>query len=379
MPESLVPTPLAPFAALEDPRLDRTKRYHPLDVIFMAPCAVVSGANDGVAMEKFGKSKRAWLEKYLSLPTGTPCHDTFTRVFAAVDGEAIVACFLKWVEALPESTDGQLVAIDGKTARATPDRAKGKNPLHIVSARAAENRLFLGQEVVDERSNEITAIPKLLAVLELTGAIVTIDAMGRQKEIAAKIREKKADYVLAVKGNQEHLEEDIIRGVRGGGQGPKSADAPHAHRTRARTRTNRNAPDPSDGRAGDVAEPRGLARRRHDRPPHARLYGKRRREVGGALFHQQFAAAGKEDRPRDSRSLGHREWLALGVGRVLRGRPQPCSDGQCRRHPGPAAPLGVVPAPAQRRDHRGDREETAASGLERPSSGNAARAYFLRF
>jgi predicted transposase YbfD/YdcC len=210
MPESLVPTLLAPFAALEDPRLDRTKRYPLLDILFIALCAVVSGANDCVAMEKFGKSKRAWLEKYLSLPDGTPCHDTFTRVFAAVDGEAFATCFLKWVEALQESTDGQLVAIDGKTARATLDRAKGKNPLHIVSAWAAENRLFLGQEVVDEKSNEITAIPKLLAVLELTGAIVTIDAMGCQKEIAAKIREKKADYVLAVKGNQEHLEEDSI-------------------------------------------------------------------------------------------------------------------------------------------------------------------------
>lgn len=210
MPESLVPTLLAPFAALEDPRLDRTKRYNLLDIIFIALCAVVSGANDCVALEKFGKSKRAWLEKYLSLPDGTPCHDTFTRVFAAVDGEAFVACFLKWVKALQESTDGQLVAIDGKTARATLDRAKGKNPLHVVSAWAAENRLFLGQEVVDEKSNEITAIPKLLAVLELTGAIVTIDAMGCQKEIAAKIREKKADYVLAVKGNQEHLEEDVI-------------------------------------------------------------------------------------------------------------------------------------------------------------------------
>jgi len=118
MPESLVPTLLAPFAALEDPRLDRTKRYNLLDIIFIALCAVVSGANDCVALEKFGKSKRAWLEKYLSLPDGTPCHDTFTRVFAAVDGEAFVACFLKWVKALQESTDGQLVAIDGKTARA---------------------------------------------------------------------------------------------------------------------------------------------------------------------------------------------------------------------------------------------------------------------
>src|SRR5260370_38056404 len=210
MPELLVPTLLAPFATLADPRIDRSKRYNLLALLFIALCAVVSGANDAVAMEKFAKTKRAWLEKYLSLPDGTPCHDTFTRVFAALDGDAFVACFLKWVEALQESTDGQLVAIDGKTARATLDRAKGKNPLHIVSAWAAENCLFMGQEVVDEKSNEITAIPKLLAVLELTGAIVTIDAMGCQKEIAAKIREKKADYVLAVKGHQEHLEEDVI-------------------------------------------------------------------------------------------------------------------------------------------------------------------------
>jgi predicted transposase YbfD/YdcC len=210
MPELLVPTLLAPFATLADPRIDRTKRYNLLDLIFIALCAVVSGANDCVAMEKFGKSKRAWLEKYLALPHGIPCHDTFTRVFSALDGDAFVACFLKWVEALHESTDGQLVAIDGKTARATLDRAKGKNPFHIVSAWTTANRVFLGQEVVAEKSNEITAIPKLLAVLELTGAIVTIDAMGCQKEIAAKIRDKKADYVLAVKGNQEHLEEDII-------------------------------------------------------------------------------------------------------------------------------------------------------------------------
>jgi predicted transposase YbfD/YdcC len=130
------------------------------------------------------------------------------------------------VEALQESTDGQLVAIDGKTARATLDRAKGQNPFHIVSAWAAENRLFLGQEVVDEKSNEITAIPKLLAVLELTGAIVTIDAMGCQKEIAAKIREKKAHYVLAVKGNQEHLEEDVIAAFAAVDAGQSTATVP---------------------------------------------------------------------------------------------------------------------------------------------------------
>jgi predicted transposase YbfD/YdcC len=203
-------TLLAPFAPLTDPRVDRTRRHNLLDIVFIALCAVVSGANDCVAMAKFGTSKRAWLANYLDLPNGTPSHDTFTRVFAALDGQAFVACFLDWVAALHETTAGQLVAIDGKTARATLDKAKGQNPLHVVSAWATANQLLLGQEVVDTKSNEITAIPKLLEVLELTGAIVTIDALGCQKEIAAKVRERGADYVLAVKGNQEHLEEDVI-------------------------------------------------------------------------------------------------------------------------------------------------------------------------
>lgn len=210
MAASPLTTLFAPLATRKDPRIERRKRHNLLDIIFLARCAVVSGANDGVAMEKFGKSKRSWLAKYLSLPNGMPCHDTFTRVFAALNAEAFATCFLQWVEALQESTDGQLVAIDGTTARATLDRAKSKNPLHVVSAWVGANRLFLGQEVVEDKSNEITAIPKLLAVLELTGAIVTIDALGCQKEIAAKIREKKADYGLAVKGNQEHLEEDVL-------------------------------------------------------------------------------------------------------------------------------------------------------------------------
>ena len=210
MSPSPVALALAPFGDLADPRVNRTKRHRLLDILFIALCAVVSGANDCVAMDKFGKAKRAWLEKYLSLPEGTPSHDTFSRVFAALDGRLFLECFLKWVEGLEVSTQGKVVAIDGKTARASLDRAKGQNPLHVVSAWVTENRLFLGQEVVAEKSNEITAIPKLLEVLELTGAIVTIDALGCQKEIAAKIREKKADYVLAVKGNQEHLETDII-------------------------------------------------------------------------------------------------------------------------------------------------------------------------
>jgi len=190
--------------------MERTKRYQLLDLIFIALCAVVSGANDCVGIAKFAKTKRAWLEKYLDLPEESPAHDTFSRVFAILDGRSFVDCFLQWVEGLEQATAGKVVAIDGKTARATLDRRKNKNPLHVVSAWVSENQLFLGQEVIDDKSNEITAIPRLLEVLELTGAIVTIDAMGCQTEIAAKIRDKGADYVLAVKGNQEHLEEDIV-------------------------------------------------------------------------------------------------------------------------------------------------------------------------
>ena len=197
------------FDILDDPRVERC-RLHPLrNLVFIAVCALLSGGNDFVAMAKFGAARRHWLEKYLDLSHGIPSHDTFGRVFAAVDAEQFIACFLGWVECLHQVTAGQLVSIDGKTARATLDRAKGQDPLHVVSAWAGANRLVLGQVVTDQKSNEITAIPKLLELLELHGAIVTIDAMGCQKTIAAKIRERGADYVLTVKGNQGHLHDDI--------------------------------------------------------------------------------------------------------------------------------------------------------------------------
>jgi predicted transposase YbfD/YdcC len=204
------PSFFAHFAGLEDPRLDRTKRHKLSDLAFIAVCAVLCGANGFVAMETFAREKRAWLEKYLELPGGVPSHDTFGRLFAALDAAQFLGCFLSWVEAVGQVTGHRLVGIDGKTARASLDSATGKGALHIVSAWAAESRLLLGQVTVDDKSNEITAIPKLLALLELHGAIVTLDAMGCQKEVAAKIREGGGDYVLAVKGNQEHLEEDII-------------------------------------------------------------------------------------------------------------------------------------------------------------------------
>src|SRR5687767_6639708 len=193
------------FKPLADPRMDRTKFHSLPKVVFIAVCALLCGANDFVGMEKFGKNKRSWLEKFFDMSNGVPSHDTFGRVIQALDPQQFLQCFTGWVQAFVESTAGRLVNIDGKTIRASLDRASDLKPLHVVSAWACEARLVLGQVAVDEKSNEITAIPKLLEVLELSGAIVTIDAMGCQKEIAKKIREKDADYVLAVKGNQEHL------------------------------------------------------------------------------------------------------------------------------------------------------------------------------
>ena len=171
--------------------MDRTRRHKLMDVVFIAVCAVLSGANDFVGMERFGKAKKEWLKKYLELPNGIPAHDTFGRIIRAVDPQQFVNCFRSWVAGFADSKLGRLINIDGKTVRASLDRAAEQNPLHVVSAWAQESRLLLGQMAVDEKSNEITAIPKLLDLLDLEGAVVTVDAMGCQTEIVAKIRDKK--------------------------------------------------------------------------------------------------------------------------------------------------------------------------------------------
>lgn len=197
------------FAPLPDPRVERTKRHALLDIVVIAVCAVVAGADTWVAVETFGRRKEAFLRGFLALPNGIPSHDTFGRVFAALDPTAFEACFLAWVRATVRATAGQVVAIDGKTARRSHDRAAGKGPLHLVSAWAAANGVVLGQLATEEQSNEITAIPALLQVLAIRGCIVTIDALGCQTAIARTIRAGAADYVLAVKGNHPQLAAEI--------------------------------------------------------------------------------------------------------------------------------------------------------------------------
>jgi len=197
------------FADIVDPRVNRTKRHLLLDIIVIAICGVICGADGWVAVETFGKAKEAWLRTFLELPHGIPSHDTFGRVFARLDPEAFQRSFINWVQALSELTEGQVIAVDGKTLRRSHDETLGKAAIHMVSAWATANHLVLGQLKVADKSNEITAIPTLLQLLELNGCIVTLDALGCQTQIAQTIIERGADYVLRLKGNQGTLYAEV--------------------------------------------------------------------------------------------------------------------------------------------------------------------------
>jgi predicted transposase YbfD/YdcC len=199
------------FATLTDPRLERCRRHELLDIIGIALCAIISGAESWTAIEAYGHAKRDWLAKHFRLTGGIPAHDTFRRVFCLLEPEAFQRSFSGWIAALADSGVGSRhpMPIDGKTARRSGRRAAGLAPLHLVSAWAGANHVTLGQVAVEDKSNEITAIPRLLELLDLSGALVTIDAMGCQKEIAARIVDGGGDYLLAVKENQPHLYEDI--------------------------------------------------------------------------------------------------------------------------------------------------------------------------
>ncbi len=197
------------FGRLEDPREEELVEHKLLDMLVIAVCAVICGADTWVEVETFGKARQVWLESFLDLPHGIPSHDTFGRLFARLSSYQFQRCFASWIQAVFTVSSGQVIAIDGKTLRRLYDRRCNKAAIHMVSAWANANRLVLGQVKTDAKSNEITAIPELLKLLEVKGNIVTIDAMGCQKAIAAGIIDRGGNYVLALKGNQGRLSEQV--------------------------------------------------------------------------------------------------------------------------------------------------------------------------
>ena len=197
------------FDNLEDPRITYLINHKLIDIITLTICAVICGAETWEQIEEYGQSKYQWLKTFLELPNGIPSHDTISRLFARLSPEQLQDSFLSWIQTLAQLTEGEVIAVDGKTLRHSYNKEKNKAAIHMVSAWATQNHLVLGQVKMDEKSNEITAIPKLLEILDLKGCIVTIDAMGCQKEIAAEIIGKDADYVLSLKGNQGNIHQDL--------------------------------------------------------------------------------------------------------------------------------------------------------------------------
>ena len=196
------------FESMEDPRIERTRRHKLIDIIAITIAAVISGCQDWEEIELFGKSKKEWLKTFLDLPNSIPSHDTFNRVFSLLDTALLQQCFLDWIQQIATITEGRIVSIDGKRLCGSGLHGK-KAVIHMVSAWCDTNNMVVGQVKTDDKSNEITAIPELLDIIDISGCTVTIDAMGCQKDIAAKIIDKQADYLLAVKGNQGHLFDDI--------------------------------------------------------------------------------------------------------------------------------------------------------------------------
>lgn len=197
------------FSGIKDPRIDRTKLHKLIDIIVLAICAILCGAEDWEEIELICNEKIDWFKKFLELPNGIPSHDTFARVFARISPIEFEDCFVSWISSVIQLTAGQLIAIDGKKLRRSYDRQSDKAAIHMVSAWAVENNLVLGQVKVDDKSNEITAIPQLLDILDIKGCIISIDAMGCQKSIAQKILDKEADYIFGLKGNQESTQEAV--------------------------------------------------------------------------------------------------------------------------------------------------------------------------
>jgi predicted transposase YbfD/YdcC len=209
MQKPSIPSLKVHLLQLTDPRLKRRRRHELIDVLMIAVTALLCGAENSMQMAQFGRAKESWLRTFLALPNGIPSHDTFRRVFLLLSPEKFSVVFLSWTQTLRAAVAAEVVALDGKTVRRSFDAAKGRSAIHLVSAWASANRLVLGQIKVDDKSNEITAVPDLLRALELAGCIVTADALNCQKTIAQEIKAADAEYVLALKGNHETAHAEI--------------------------------------------------------------------------------------------------------------------------------------------------------------------------
>ena len=343
------------FEILEDPRTGHARRHELLDIIVITLCAVICGADNWVEIEEFGKAKEEWFRRFLKLPHGIPSHDTFGRVFSLLDPEQFSACFMDWVRSVRELAHGDVVAIDGKTLRRCHDRANGRGPLHMVSAWATEHRMVLGQTRTEAHSNEITAIPQLLKVLELKGCLATIDAMGGQKNIARQVVRGGADYLLAVKANQSELYEnikDLFAGQeRAGWDGV--AYSHHEQLGKGHGRLERRQcwvitdpeelayVDPQRQWASSSAVARVNYRRDIDTGSPDLLL-----RLGYLLLHLQLSGGRGPAAGSGAEPLEHREQPALGLGHGFRRGSQSCEDGPCRPEPGGDATPGTQPAQA---------------------------------
>jgi len=207
--------PLNSFKRLNDPRKDTYTKWYSLElIIFQTLSAVISGAETWVDVAEFGKEKEAWISRFVPVPEGTPSHDTIGDFFKRLNANLFSECFLQWTQQICGVTEGELIVLDGKTMRGSHDKRIGKSAIHMISAWASNNQLVLAQRKVSDKSNEITAIPELLELLEIKGGIVSIDAMGCQREIAKQIRTQEADYILALKTNQPELHQQVVDAFR---------------------------------------------------------------------------------------------------------------------------------------------------------------------
>ena len=312
------------FSALEDPRQSWKVVYPLPEVLLLVLCATLGGAEDFVEVVRWGRSKIAFLRRFLPYERGIPRHDTLCDVVSALDPELFRATFAGWVEGLRD-VEPDIVAIDGKTSRRSHDRAKGRSPLHLVSAWASRQRLVLGQQATVEKSNEIEAIPLLLERLALTGALVTIDAMGATPRIARAVLDRGADYLLALKANQGHLFEEAELYFRDAADTDRleTVDADHGRIETRRHAVSRDVSWLRADRAGRAPLP-GLAGHR----PGRGRGGERRQNHAGAAILPVFSPAGRPDlRPRGARALGRGEPPALGARRGLSRRSRPLRSG----------------------------------------------------